>query len=158
MSLTYLLLAVALLCAVSFYFGRQRAVALSKGRYSNLHSLPAHYGMYTALWCGLPALGLLLVWMMSEGTIIQTMIVADLPEEVTSNSGLLSLALNSISQIAAGGGEHLTVSPEIGSVLPPDFFGNARAKQCRTAVSLYHDRVFGDCHPVDGRHCFLAFV
>jgi phosphate transport system permease protein len=69
--------------------------------------------MYTALWCGLPALGLLLVWMMSEGTIIQTMIVADLPEEVTSNSGLLSLALNSISQIAAGGGEHLTVSPEI---------------------------------------------
>lgn len=113
MSLTYLLLAVAILCAVSFYFGRQRAIALSGGRYSNLHSLPAHYGMYTALWCGLPALGLFLVWMIFEGTIIQSLIVSDLPDEVTSNSGQLSLALNSISQIAAGGGEHLSVSPEI---------------------------------------------
>ena len=44
---------------------------------------------------------------------IEALIVSDLPQEVIGDSGRLSLALNSISQIAAGGGEHLTVSPEI---------------------------------------------
>ncbi len=113
MSLSFLLLAVAALCALSFYFGRQRAVALSGGRYSNLHSLPAHYGTYVALWCGLPALLLLFVWHTFQGSVIEAMIIADLPAEITSDSGQLSLALNSISLIAAGNGQHLTVSPEV---------------------------------------------
>lgn len=113
MSLSFLLLAVAVLCALSFFFGRQRAKALSGGRYSNLHSLPVHYGTYVALWCGLPALLLLMIWYMFQGSVIEAMIVADLPADIVTNSGQLSLALNSISQIAAGGGEHLTVSPEI---------------------------------------------
>ncbi|HCW67511.1 MAG TPA: phosphate ABC transporter permease subunit PstC [Thalassospira lucentensis] len=113
MSLSFLLLAVAALCALSFYFGRQRAIALSGGRYSNLHSLPAHYGMYVALWCGLPALLLVVVWYVFQGSIIEAMIVSDLPAEITSNTGQLSLALNSISLIAEGNGQHLSVSPEI---------------------------------------------
>ncbi|MFV1851463.1 MAG: phosphate ABC transporter permease subunit PstC [Thalassospira sp.] len=113
MSLSFLLLAVAALCALSFYFGRQRAVALSGGRHSNLHSLPAHYGTYVALWCGLPALLLLLVWYMFQGSIIEAMIISDLPAEITGDTGQLSLALNSISLIAAGNGQHLTVSPEV---------------------------------------------
>ncbi|MHC8491910.1 phosphate ABC transporter permease subunit PstC [Thalassospira sp. SM2505] len=113
MSLSFLLLAVAALCALSFYFGRQRAVALSGGRYSNLHSLPAHYGTYVALWCGLPALLLLLVWHIFQGSIIEAMIIAELPSEITGDSGQLSLALNSISLIAADNGQHLTVSPEV---------------------------------------------
>ncbi|WP_033067881.1 phosphate ABC transporter permease subunit PstC [Thalassospira australica] len=113
MSLSFLLLAVAALCALSFYFGRQRAVALSGGRHSNLHSLPAHYGAYTAAWCGIPALFLILIWYMFQGTVIETLIISDLPAEIVNDSGQLSLALNSISLIAAGNGEHLSVSPEI---------------------------------------------
>jgi phosphate transport system permease protein len=113
MSLSFLLLAVAALCALSFYFGRQRAVALSGGRYSNLHSLPAHYGTYVALWCGLPALLLLLVWHSLQGSIIQAMIISELPAEITGDAGQLSLALNSISLIAAGNGQHLNVVPEV---------------------------------------------
>ena len=113
MSLSFLLLAVAALCALSFYFGRQRAVALSGGRHSNLHSLPVHYGAYTAAWCGLPALFLLLIWYCFQGSVIEALIVSDLPQEIVSDSGRLSLALNSISLIADGNGQHLTVEPEI---------------------------------------------
>ncbi|MEQ8286354.1 phosphate ABC transporter permease subunit PstC [Thalassospira sp.] len=113
MSLSFLLLAVAALCALSFYFGRQRAVALSGGRHSNLHSLPAHYGTYVALWCGIPALLLLFVWYIFQGSVIEAMIIADLPVEITSDPGQLSLALNSISLIAADNGQHLSVSPEV---------------------------------------------
>ncbi|MCC9620811.1 phosphate ABC transporter permease subunit PstC [Thalassospira sp. MA62] len=113
MSLSFLLLAVAVLCALSFYFGRQRAVALSGGRHSNLHSLPAHYGTYTAAWCGLPALLLLLIWHAFQGAVIEALIVSDLPAEIVNDSGRLSLALNGISLIAAGNGQHLSVAPEI---------------------------------------------
>lgn len=63
--------------------------------------------------CGLPALLLLLVWYMFQGSVIEAMIISDLPAEITGDSGQLSLALNSISLIAAGNGEHLTVSPEV---------------------------------------------
>ena len=69
--------------------------------------------MYVALWCGLPALLLLVVWYMFQGSIIEAMIIADLPAEITGDPGKLSLALNSISLIAEGGGQHLTVSPEV---------------------------------------------
>ncbi|WP_339780327.1 phosphate ABC transporter permease subunit PstC [uncultured Thalassospira sp.] len=113
MSLTFLLLTVALLCALSFVFGRQRAIALSGGRFSNLHSLPVHYGTYTALWCGLPALLLLIIWYVLQGPITEAFIINDLPVEITSDSGQLSLAMNAISLIAADNGQHLDVAPEI---------------------------------------------
>ncbi|MEQ5776376.1 MULTISPECIES: phosphate ABC transporter permease subunit PstC [unclassified Thalassospira] len=113
MSLTFLLLAVALLCALSFVFGRQRAIALSGGRFSNLHSLPIHYGTYTALWCGLPALALLIVWYALQGPVTEALIINDLPVEITSDTGKLSLALNAISLIAADNGQHLNVAPEV---------------------------------------------
>ncbi|MFH1803747.1 MAG: phosphate ABC transporter permease subunit PstC [Pseudomonadota bacterium] len=114
MSLTFLLLAIALLCALSFFFGRQRAVGLSGGRYSNLHSLPVHYGVYTALWCGLPALFIVMVWYGFQGTIIQALIVADLPDSLTSDPGQLSLALNSIGLLSEGRGAHLAgAAPEL---------------------------------------------
>jgi phosphate transport system permease protein len=113
MSLTFLLLAVALLCALSFVFGRQRAIALSGGRFSNLHSLPIHYGTYTALWCGLPALALLIVWYALQGPVTEALIINDLPVEITSDTGKLSLALNAISLIAADNGQHLDVAPEV---------------------------------------------
>ncbi|OKH87778.1 phosphate ABC transporter permease subunit PstC [Thalassospira sp. TSL5-1] len=113
MSLTFLLLGIALLSALSFVFGRQRAVALSGGRYSNLHSLPVHYGTYTALWCGLPALALLFVWYALQGSVVQALIVSDLPADITSDPGKLSLALNAISLIAADNAAHLDVAPEV---------------------------------------------
>ncbi len=113
MSLTFLLLGVALLSALSFVFGRQRAIALSGGRYSNLHSLPVHYGTYTALWCGLPALALLFVWYALQGSVVQALIVSDLPADITSDPGKLSLALNAVSLIASGNAAHLDVSPEV---------------------------------------------
>ncbi|OSQ40733.1 phosphate ABC transporter permease subunit PstC [Thalassospira mesophila] len=113
MSLTFLLLAVALLCALSFVFGRQRAIALSGGRFSNLHSLPVHYGTYTALWCGLPALALLIVWYALQGPVTNALVISDLPVEITSDPGQLSLAMNAISLIAADHGQHLDVAPEV---------------------------------------------
>jgi phosphate transport system permease protein len=113
MSLTLLLFALAALCALSFVMGRQRAIVLSQGRPGILHSLPAHYGAYTAIWCGVPAALIVLVWHFAQGPVIDLLIVSHLPDAVVSDPGKLSLALNAIDLIAAGQGAHLDVSPAI---------------------------------------------
>ena len=45
----------------------------------NLHSLPAYYGFYTALWAGLPALLIAGLWVFFEGSLITSMVVQSLP-------------------------------------------------------------------------------
>ena len=61
-STVFLLLVV--LSVVSFSLGRHRSytVAEGGGGMHLLHSLPKHYGYMAALWAGLPALGLLVLW------------------------------------------------------------------------------------------------
>jgi len=82
MQKTTLLLLLLLLIALAFYFGRQRSLQLAGGPIRNLHSLPNYYGYYTALWCGLPALLLFILWLGFETSIITHLVLADLPEDL----------------------------------------------------------------------------
>ena len=52
------LIALALLAAFSagvYLLGRRRAVALADGKSAALHSLPGYHGTWVALWAGVPA-------------------------------------------------------------------------------------------------------
>jgi len=52
------LIALAVLAAFSagvYLIGRRRAVALSGGKSASLHSLPGYHGTWVALWAGVPA-------------------------------------------------------------------------------------------------------
>jgi len=77
-----LLFLLLLFSAYAFHVGRQRARQVVAGKVKNLHSLPNYYGYYTALWCGLPALLLLLLWLGLEPPIINHWVMADLPEDL----------------------------------------------------------------------------
>ncbi len=103
MSPTTLILALVLLSAFGFWLGRRRSVVVAKGYLRDLHSRPAYYGYYTALWCGIPALILFGLWMAFENSIITNLVVADLP---TGLQGLpadrLSLVLNDIRNLVMG--------------------------------------------------------
>ena len=52
-----------LLSLIGYYAGRRRALASVGGRRRELHSLPAYYGLYVALWCGLPGFALFVLWL-----------------------------------------------------------------------------------------------
>lgn len=100
-----LLLALLLLSAAAYYLGRQRSVAVAGGRggVHSLHSLPSYYGFLTAIWCGVPALVLIGVWLSVQDTVITQLVTADLPEEVQSLSGpKLDLVLNDIRNMVSG--------------------------------------------------------
>ncbi|MEN8265100.1 MAG: phosphate ABC transporter permease subunit PstC [Nitrospirota bacterium] len=98
-----LLITIVLLSAIGFYIGRNRSVSTVKGEIRKLHSLPGYYGMFTALWCGLPAVLILGVWFALQSSVITFLVVSDLPQEMRSlPAEQLTLVVNDIKNLADG--------------------------------------------------------
>ncbi|MDX1405711.1 MAG: phosphate ABC transporter permease subunit PstC [Woeseiaceae bacterium] len=101
-TLTLVIIAMALL---SFHLGRQRSLAIAGGprKLLKLHSLPGYYGYFTAIWTLLPALGLMLVWVMVEPQLIVALVVKGLPDvQRDLSAGELNLLVNNIRNLANG--------------------------------------------------------
>jgi phosphate transport system permease protein len=100
-----LLVALTLLSVGAFWIGKSRSLAIVGGTRGvrNLHSLPSHYGVMTALWCALPALLVIGVWLVFQDAIILRLVVAQLPAEVSGLSAdELSLVVNDVRNFIAG--------------------------------------------------------
>lgn len=105
MQTTTLTLVIIALALVSYYFGRERSLAVAGGprKILKLHSLPGYYGYYVAIWTLLPALALLLVWLALEPRIIVALVVKGLPEaQREMSAGELNLLVNNIRNLATG--------------------------------------------------------
>ncbi len=82
------------------------------GSATKLHSLPAYYGYYVALWCGIPALIIVAVWLMFEPSIVRTLLVSSLPPEVQSlPAPQLGLVINDVRNLATGNATSVTSDP-----------------------------------------------
>jgi phosphate transport system permease protein len=107
MSTLGILLTLTVLAAFSYYIGRKRSLALAipvKRGGNNLHSLPGYYGYLVAIWCGIPALLILLLWSGLSEPIITQMTLAHLPAELQNQSGdQVSLISNQIRNLVANG-------------------------------------------------------
>lgn len=103
MSTSSLFLILLILTVAGYYLGRARSLRAVSGRISALHSLPSYYGYYVAMWCGLPAVLVLLAWLMIEPSIVERLLVDRLGERVVGLSGpQLSLMLNDVRNLASG--------------------------------------------------------
>ena len=100
------LLLILAAMAAAYHVGRKRAIRVVGGidRINRLHSLPAYYGYYAALWVGLPALVLLLLWTGLQDQIITQLMVAELPPAMTDDlsAGRIGLIVNDIKNLATG--------------------------------------------------------
>jgi phosphate transport system permease protein len=102
MQLTILVVVLMLLTAIAYRMGQSRAVRIGGAKAGVLHSRPAYYGYYVALWCGLPALLLIAVWLVCEPVIVQSLVVDALPPDAkTLPPARMSLLLNEVRQLAA---------------------------------------------------------
>jgi len=107
---------LAAISFAAFYIGRGRSVALVGGprHGTRLHSLPGYYGYFTAMWCLLPALAVLLLWVLVEPRIIVALVVNGLPEaQQALSAGELNLLMNNIQNLASGD----VVSGDIDAIL-----------------------------------------
>ena len=105
MQISVLILILLGAMAFAFHLGRRRSLSSVGGssRIRHLHSLPAYYGYYTALWAGLPALLVAGLWLSFEDTLITSMVVESLPAEMREVSpSRLGLLVNDIANLANG--------------------------------------------------------
>src|SRR5690606_41961136 len=82
MSISSVLAALLALTSAAYIAGRRRAVAGSATAPArSFHSLPGYYGGYVALWCLLPAVALLAVWLVVEPIVLRAAVIDSLPAE-----------------------------------------------------------------------------
>lgn len=104
MSLGLLLLLLIALAALGFVAGRQRALAAVRGDARDLHSLPAYYGQAVALAAAVPAVLLLLGWLVVQPLMVERSTLAlILPEDIGAGSSR-ELVMADIRRIAEGMG------------------------------------------------------
>ena len=116
MSTPVLIAALLVLTAVAYVLGRRRSVAVSAGAggVRNLHSLPSYYGSYAALWCLIPALLVLALWVAFRSTIVTELVVRDLPQEMQQlGADRLGLVLNDVRNLTSGNVVSREVTPEL---------------------------------------------
>lgn len=103
MSISTLLLFLTGLTLAAYYLGIRRSliVAGSAGRRA-LNSLPGHYGMLAALWCLVPALIIVLLWVVFQEAVVTHLVVAALPPEQAAHEAELTLVINDIKNLASG--------------------------------------------------------
>jgi phosphate transport system permease protein len=105
-----LLIVIFILFIAAYLLGKQRAHACSAD--AALNSLPGHYGSLVALWTALPALVLLLLWGLSEGPVVDRLLVSQLPQAVQEAGGAtVRLAISKVHNLASGA--QSIVDPEL---------------------------------------------
>jgi phosphate transport system permease protein len=105
MSVVTLIGVILVLALVGYWLGRSRALAMEQRDASGrLSSLPQYYGYYVALWCGLPAIALLLIWLSAQAFVVNRLLLAGLPDEMTANAtpAQIDLMVATIKNAAAG--------------------------------------------------------
>ena len=87
MTATVSILVILALSLIGYWLGRSRALAQEQSSSAGrLQALPQYYGCYVALSCGLPALALLLVWLLAQGPVVDRLLLASLSDEMTAGA------------------------------------------------------------------------
>jgi phosphate transport system permease protein len=123
MQLTTLILLLGAAAIGAFMLGRRKAVLASGGSGSirDLHSLPSYYGYYAAIWCVLPGLLFIAMWLAFSDAILLGRVTAELPPDLRElPESELSLVVNDIKNMVAG-----------------QFVNPDRAEDLKPAVELY---------------------
>ena len=96
------------LVAIAYQIGLSKSRNLAgKGNNSaTLHSRPVHYGALVALWCGIPAFLILIVWNLVEPSVIQQIIFNNVPAAVSSSLDAAGrdVLIDRVQAIASGFG------------------------------------------------------
>jgi phosphate transport system permease protein len=103
MSPALLATAILLIAVAAFFMGRARSLRSAGGNIRALHSLPGYYGWYTALWCALPSLVVVAIWLVFQPGIVERIVVSELPQELQHlPPDRMGLLLNDIRNRASG--------------------------------------------------------
>ncbi len=102
MPLSWLILLVLALAAAGYFVGRIRVLKLAGGDVRALHSLPIYYGTNVALSVAVPALAVLLVWLLAQPTLIERSVSGMIAPEMIPEGSNLNLVMSDVRRVADG--------------------------------------------------------
>ncbi|MEP2532502.1 phosphate ABC transporter permease subunit PstC [Shimia sp.] len=102
MPVFWLVLCVLALAAAGYFVGRSRAIRNAGGDTRNLHSLPVYYGINVAISTLVPAFALLVVWLLTQPSIIERAVSDLIPPETIPQGSSLSLVMADMRRVAIG--------------------------------------------------------
>ncbi len=97
-----LLIAVGVIAAVGYMLTRARAMTRAGGDARGLHSLPRYYGMTAAMFAAVPALGVMVIWMLAQPMVVQNAVLPLIPAAEITSAGTQSLILSDVKRVADG--------------------------------------------------------
>ncbi|MGJ5619182.1 phosphate ABC transporter permease subunit PstC [Sulfitobacter sp. MF3-043] len=97
-----LIFAVLGIAMLGYVAARKRAMARAGGDARNLHSLPNFYGMTAAMFAAVPALGVMVIWLLAQPTVVQNAVLPLIPASEISSTGTQSLILSDVRRVADG--------------------------------------------------------
>ena len=107
-----IIISLLVLSLIGYWLGRSRAIAVTGGKTQVLHSRPHHYGMFVAIWCGLPSLILVVAWWFFESRIASGLLMSSLEQTQRSlPEAELAQLLAEVRAIAAGVVERSEADP-----------------------------------------------
>ena len=89
---------------VAFAVGRATGIGFVGNHGRAVHSLPVYHGAFVAAWVGIPSLVLTLLWLALQGPVIDGLLVATLPPQITeeASSAQVQILVSEIKNVAAG--------------------------------------------------------
>jgi phosphate transport system permease protein len=100
----YLFLAIVAFSLAAFYVGQSSGRRFVAAHGTQVHSRPVYHGAFAAIWVGLPALVLVLLWLLLQDSVVDRLLLASLPPTLTEGAtpSRMSLYLSEIKNVAAG--------------------------------------------------------
>lgn len=94
-------LLILVMSVVAYVVGRSAGNRFVAVEGTSVHSRPAYHGLYVAVWVGIPAAVLILLWTLLQGTALDALLVASLPESMREAADA-NILLAEIKNVAAG--------------------------------------------------------
>ncbi len=96
------------LIAIAYQIGLSKSRSLAGKGYNSalLHSRPGYYGALVALWCGIPAFLILIVWNLVEPNILKHVVLDQVPAATLAgmDQASIEVLMNRVKAIASGFG------------------------------------------------------
>ncbi|WP_435259343.1 phosphate ABC transporter permease subunit PstC [Thioclava sp. FR2] len=102
MTITIVIAGILAIAFAGFFLGRNRAISRVSGNIRDLHSLPGYSGWFVALASSLPALAVLVLWIIAQPIYLQSSVSHLLPAGVTADATATELAVADLRRVARG--------------------------------------------------------
>ena len=97
-----LVIAVLVLTIFGYFMASNRAIAAAGGDRRKLHSLPAYYGSNAAMFTAIPALGVLVLWLLAQPMMIDRSVLSTIPDSIITEGSSAGLVMSDVRRVADG--------------------------------------------------------